>query len=117
MVLDIITKFVNYELPRPLELPGKDQQNGVRAREHKEQLSAMLMKDLKSGTYEVCTRYRYDLDVVLPFNLAPKPNGVPFLWRVCQRAITVNGTLDVVKTRFEGVRTQHGSRKQRSWSW
>ena len=73
---------MDYELGRPLELPEKDPQNGVHAREHKEQLSAMLMKDLKSGTYEVCTRE--DLDVVLPFNLAPKPDGVPFLWRVCQ---------------------------------
>ena len=62
----------------------------------------MLMKDLKSATYEV--RTRDDLDVVLPFNLAPKPDGVPFPWRVCQRAITVNGALDDVKTRFQGVR-------------
>lgn len=88
MVLDIIKNFVDYELDRPLELPDKDPQNGVCAREHKEQLSAMLMKDLKNGTYEVCTRE--GLDVVLPFNLAPKPDGVPFPWRVCQRAITVS---------------------------
>ena len=111
MVLDIINNFVDYELDRPLELPEKDPQNGMCAREHKEQLSAMLMKDLKSGTYEVCTRK--DLDVVLPFNLAPKSDGVPFLWRVCPRAITVNEALDDVKSRFEGVRTMY-RQKERS---
>ena len=78
MVLDIIKNFVHYELDRPPELPEKDPQHGVCAREHKEQLPAMLMKDLKSGTYEVCAR-EY-LDVVLPFNGAPKPDGVLFPW-------------------------------------
>ena len=52
----------------------------------------------------MCTRD--DLDVVLPFNLAPKPDGVPFPWRVCQRAImTVNDAINDVKTKFEGIHT------------
>ena len=61
------------------------------------------MKDMKRGVYEVCGRE--GLDVVLPFNLAPKPDGVPHPWRVCQRAIVVNDALVDIKVRFEGTKT------------
>ena len=75
----------------------------------------MVMKDLERGTYEVCSRG--DLDVVLPFNLAPKPDGAPFPWRVCQRTITVDDALDDVKTMSEGTRALPLISTEGCWMW
>ena len=81
----------------------REPRNGELARQHKEELAALFMKDARRGTYEVCTRE--DLGIVLPFNLAPKPDGKPFPWRVCQRAIAVNDALEDIRVRFEGIKT------------
>ena len=103
MALDIIKHCVHWELDRPMEADSREPQNGKLARENKEALADMILKDLRRGTYEVCQRS--DLDVVLPFNLAPKPDGKPHPWRVCQRACVVNDALNDIRVRFEGYKT------------
>lgn len=70
MALDIVRHYVHFELDRPLPEQTKDPKNGVLARDNKEDLALMLMKDIKRGACE-----REDLEVILPFNLAPKPDG------------------------------------------
>ena len=42
--------------------------------------------------------------MVLPFNLAPKPDRKPSPWPVCQREIAVNDALEDIRVRFEGVK-------------
>ena len=113
LALDIVMNHVDYELDRPMEVPTKEPMNGQLAREHWEQLSGLLMKDMRRGCYEVCGKE--GLDVVLPFNLAPKPDGVPHPWRVCQRAIVVNGALADIRVRVEGTKSIGMIVTPRSW--
>jgi hypothetical protein len=92
---------------------GIDKQNGMRAREHEQDLQTVILEALLKGSYEVVAD-RSGVDNVLPANLAPKPSKEP-PWRLISNAMAVNEFLLLWSVRYETLRTVPLVMKQGDW--